>query len=144
MGTPQAPVERLRFEGLRFSYSSWLGMSRPTGYANLQSGSFLLETSPIRPADAWQSCGRGCVEFESVRQKWNQMPAAVQVSATRDVTFERNIFSQLGHIALDEAAIARTVTTDGWNVKRGPHRRSRHAGLQLAPDASPDARKAAS
>ncbi len=99
-GTPDAPVERLRFEGLRFSYSSWLGPSRPTGYANQQSGAYLLESSPIRPADAWQSCGWGCVEFESMRQKWNQMPAAVQLSAARDVRFDRNIFSQLGQIAL--------------------------------------------
>lgn len=99
-GTPDKPVERLRFEGLRFSYSSWLGPSRPTGYANQQSGSFLLETSPIRPADAWKSCGWGCVEFESMRQKWHQMPAAVQLSAARDIRFERNQFSQLGQIAL--------------------------------------------
>lgn len=99
-GTPAAPVERLRFEGLRFSHSSWLGPSRPTGYANQQSGSFLLETSPIRPAEAWKTCGWGCVEFESMRQKWNQMPAAVQVSAARDIVFERNQFSQLGQIGL--------------------------------------------
>lgn len=38
-------------------------------------------------------------------------------------------------IVLDEAAIARTATTHGWNVKGGPHRRPRSAGLQLAPDA---------
>jgi len=82
-GTPEAPVERLHFEGLRFSHTSWLGPSRPTGYANQQSGAFLYETSPIRPADAWQSCGWGCTEFESMRQKWHQMPAAVQVSAAR-------------------------------------------------------------
>lgn len=99
-GTPDAPVERLRFEGLRFSHSSWLGPSRPTGYANQQSGSFLFETSPVRPADAWKTCGWGCVEFESMRQKWHQMPAAVQVSAARDIVFERNQFSQLGQIGL--------------------------------------------
>jgi len=99
-GTPDAPVERLRFEGLRFSHTSWLGPSRDTGYANQQSGAFLFETSPIRPADAWESCGWGCVEFESMRQKWHQMPAAVQVAAARDVTFSGNTFSQLGQIAL--------------------------------------------
>lgn len=99
-GTPAIPVERLRFEGLRFSHSSWLGPSRPTGYANQQSGSFLLETSPIRPAEAWKTCGWGCVEFESMRQKCNQMPATVQLSATRDIVFERNQFSQLGQIGL--------------------------------------------
>ncbi|WP_336969201.1 right-handed parallel beta-helix repeat-containing protein [Sphingobium aromaticiconvertens] len=99
-GTTDQPVERLRFEGLRFSYTSWLGPSRPTGYANQQSGSFLLETTPIRPKDAWTSCGWGCVEFESMRQKWNQMPAAVQVSAARDIRFTGNHFSQLGQVAL--------------------------------------------
>ncbi|AHE53458.1 right-handed parallel beta-helix repeat-containing protein [Sphingomonas sanxanigenens] len=99
-GTPAAPVEKLSFKGLRFSYSSWLGPSKPTGYANQQSGAFLYETSPIRPKDAWESCGWGCVEFESMRQRWHQMPAAVQVSAARDITFERNHFTQLGQIGL--------------------------------------------
>ena len=99
-GTPAQPVERLTFRGLRFSYTSWLGPSLSTGYANQQSGAFLSDVSPIRPADAWESCGWGCVEFESMRQKWHQMPAAVQVAAARDVTFEGNRFTQLGQIAL--------------------------------------------
>jgi hypothetical protein len=99
-GTPERPVERLKFRGLRFSHSSWLGASRPSGYANQQSGSFLGEVSPIRPADAWEKCGWGCVEFESMRQRWSQMPAAVQVSAARDVVLEGNSFTQLGQIAL--------------------------------------------
>jgi hypothetical protein len=99
-GTPAKPIERLTFRGLRFSHSSWLGPSRPTGYANQQSGSFLSEVSPIRPADAFKTCGWGCVEFESMRQRWHQMPAAVQVAAARDILFERNAFTQLGQIAL--------------------------------------------
>ncbi len=99
-GTPVSPVERLTFRGLRFSYSSWLGASRATGYANQQSGAFLADTSPIRPADAGESCGWGCVAFESMRQRWHQMPAAVQVAAARDVTFEGNRFTQLGQIGL--------------------------------------------
>jgi hypothetical protein len=99
-GTPAAPVGRLAFRGLRFSYTSWMGPSQPTGYANQQSGAFLSEVSPIRPKAAWQSCGWGCVEFESMRQRWNQMPAAVQVAAARDVTFENNRFTQIGQIAL--------------------------------------------
>lgn len=99
-GTPEKPIERLTFRGLRFSYTSWLGPSHPTGYANQQSGAFLAEVSPIRPADAYLNCGWGCVEFESMRQRWNQMPAAVQVSAARDIVFENNKFTQLGQIAL--------------------------------------------
>jgi hypothetical protein len=99
-GTARAPVRDLTFEGLRFSYSSWMGPSEPTGYANQQSGAFLKETSPLRPADAWTSCGWGCPEFESMRQKWSQIPAAVQVAAAQDVVFTGNQFSQLGQIGL--------------------------------------------
>ncbi|RYD67360.1 MAG: right-handed parallel beta-helix repeat-containing protein [Sphingomonadales bacterium] len=99
-GTPDAPIERISFRGITFAHSSWLGASQPTGYANQQSGAFLKDVSPIRPKDAWEKCGWGCVEFESMRLKWHQMPAAVQVSAARDVTFEGNHFNQLGQIAL--------------------------------------------
>lgn len=99
-GTPAAPVERLTFRGLTFAHTSWMGPSKPTGYANQQSGAYLSDVSPIRPKDAWDKCGWGCVEFESMRLKWHQMPAAVQVSAARDVSFEGNHFTQLGQIAL--------------------------------------------
>ncbi|HEV7288090.1 right-handed parallel beta-helix repeat-containing protein [Sphingomonas sp.] len=99
-GTPDAPIERISFRGITFAHSSWLGASQPTGYANQQSGAYLKDVSPIRPKDAWSTCGWGCVEFESMRLKWHQMPAAVQVSAARDVTFEGNHFNQLGQIAL--------------------------------------------
>ncbi|MDR6531122.1 hypothetical protein J2800_001864 [Caulobacter rhizosphaerae] len=99
-GTPQAPVRNLTFQGLRFSYTSWMGPSEPTGYANQQSGAFLKDPSPIRPADGWAKCGWGCPEFESMRQKWSQIPAAVQVAAARNIVFEDNQFSQLGQVAL--------------------------------------------
>jgi hypothetical protein len=99
-GTPAAPIERLSFRGITFAHSSWMGPGKPTGYANQQSGSYLSDPSPIRPKDAAEKCGWGCVEFESMRQKWHQIPAAVQVAAARDVRFEGNTFTQLGQIAL--------------------------------------------
>jgi hypothetical protein len=99
-GTPDKPVEKLNFRGLQFSHTSWLGPSRNTGYANQQSGAYLSDESPLHPEDAWEKCGWGCVEFESMRLKWHQIPAAVQVSAARDIVFEGNVFSQLGQIGL--------------------------------------------
>jgi hypothetical protein len=99
-GSAKTPVRNMTFEGLRFSYTSWMGPSEPTGYANQQSGAFLKDTSPLRPADAWTSCGWGCPEFESMRQKWSQIPAAVQVAAAQDIVFTGNQFSQLGQIGL--------------------------------------------
>lgn len=99
-GTLDNPVQNLAFEGLRFSYTSWTGPSSPTGYASQQSGAYLKDLSPVRPADAFKTCGWGCPEFETMRQKWSQMPAAVQISAARNIRFEGNAFSQLGQIAL--------------------------------------------
>lgn len=99
-GTPEAPIRNLSFSGLRFSYTSWMGPSESTGYANQQSGAFLKDVSSIRPADAWSSCGWGCPEFESMRQLWHQIPAAVQVAAAHNIVFENNHFTQLGQIAL--------------------------------------------
>ncbi len=99
-GTPSEPIRNLTFSGLRFSYTSWMGPSEPTGYANQQSGSFLKDLSPIRPADAWSECGWGCPEFESMRQFWHQIPAAVQVAAAQNIIFENNHFTQLGQIGL--------------------------------------------
>jgi hypothetical protein len=99
-GAAKAPVRNMTFQGLRFSYTSWMGPSEPTGYANQQSGAFLKDASPIRPADAWSKCGWGCLEFESMRQKWSQIPAAVQVAAAQDIVFQDNQFSQLGQIGL--------------------------------------------
>ncbi len=99
-GTLDHPVQNLTFKGLRFSYTSWTDPSQATGYPSQQSGAYLKEVAAQRPADAYKTCGWGCPEFEAMRQKWNQMPAAVQVSAARNVRFEGNQFSQLGQIGL--------------------------------------------
>jgi hypothetical protein len=99
-GTYERPLRDLSFRGIRFSYTSWMGPSSNEGYAAQQSGAFLTGVSPARPKDAIQSCRWGCVEFETRRNDWQQMPAAVQVSAAERVVFDRVIFAHLGQIAL--------------------------------------------
>ena len=99
-GSYGRPVRNLEFRGLRFSYTSWLGASKATGYASQQSGAYLRGVSPVRPTDAFKSCGQGCPELESMRMLWDQMTAAIQVSAAENIVFDHNIFSQLGQIAL--------------------------------------------
>jgi hypothetical protein len=42
----------------------------------------------------------GCIEFETRRNDWSQMPAAVQVSAAERVVFDQDVFAHLGQIAL--------------------------------------------
>ena len=99
-GSYARPVRDLCFEGLRFSYTSWLGPSTADGYANQQSGAFLKGPLDLRPADALETCSWGCPEFESLRNEWSQIPAAVQVSAAERITFRRNVFAHLGQIGL--------------------------------------------
>lgn len=123
-GTLDQPVRNLEFQGLRFSHTSWMGPSLATGYANQQSGSYLKEVSPLRPTDAYEHCGWGCPEFESMRQKWHQIPGAVQVSAAQNIVFRGNVFSQLGQIGLgigndDNAHLTGVgLATDGVQVLR--------------------------
>jgi hypothetical protein len=99
-GSYLQPVRDLTFEGLRFSHTSWLGPSTADGYANQQSGAFLAGPLDLRPADALETCSWGCPEFETLRNEWNQIPAAVQVSAAERITFRRNVFAHLGQIGL--------------------------------------------
>ena len=94
------PVADLSFRGLRFAHTSWLGPLEETGYANQQSGSFISDVSPVYPKDSLTSCGWGCPQFETMRNEWSQLPAAVQVSRAGRITFEGNVFAHLGQFAL--------------------------------------------
>lgn len=99
-GTHELPVTDLVFQGIRFSYTSWMGPATRDGYANQQSGAFLVGSVERRPVDALSTCWWGCPGFETTRDEWHQIPSAVQVSAAQRITFRRNIFAHLGQIAL--------------------------------------------
>ncbi|MBK3563858.1 DUF1349 domain-containing protein [Streptomyces sp. MBT62] len=97
-GTYASPATHIAFSGLQFSGTSWLD---PTtgGYASQQTGAYLSGTWD-RPSDALTSCQSGCQLFEATRPHWNQMPAAVQVSAADHITFTGNRFTLLGQDGL--------------------------------------------
>ncbi|HVI98992.1 MAG TPA: right-handed parallel beta-helix repeat-containing protein [Sphingomonas sp.] len=99
-GNYAQPVRDITFKGLRFSYTSWMGPSTEQGYANQQSGAFLAGPLTARPADALTTCSWGCPGFETRRNEWSQIPAAVQVSAAQRIAFEGNVFAHLGQVAL--------------------------------------------
>ncbi|HEY5759412.1 MAG TPA: hypothetical protein VIU34_26495 [Steroidobacter sp.] len=99
-GSYERPVRDLTFKGIRFSYSSWMGPSSPEGYADQQSGAYLTGVTPGRPNDAFKSCVWGCRAFETRRNDWSQIPAAVQVSAAERIVFDQVVFAHLGQIGL--------------------------------------------
>ena len=99
-GTPERPVQDLVISGLQFSFTSWLGPSSPEGYANQQSGTFLTGRAAAYPANVLEVCRTGCRAFETVRNTWRQMPAAVQIAAAQHVVVDGNVFAHLGQYAL--------------------------------------------
>lgn len=99
-GSYDRPVTDLAFRGLSFRHTSWLGASSAEGYASQQSGSYLAGLVPGYPEDPIRDCSDGCWAFETMRNKWRQQPAAVQVAAAVRVTFDAAEFTQLGQIAL--------------------------------------------
>ncbi|MHA7247805.1 right-handed parallel beta-helix repeat-containing protein [Arthrobacter tecti] len=98
-GTYDNPVEGLSFKGIQFSHTTWMRPSSEYGYADQQSGAHIVgKYSP--PANYLETCQDGCVEFEETRNEWWQIPAAVQVSAASNITFDGNLFDQLGSVGL--------------------------------------------
>ncbi|MBD8736672.1 right-handed parallel beta-helix repeat-containing protein [Sphingomonas sp. CFBP 13706] len=143
-GSYDRPIADLSFSGISFRHTSWLGASTAEGYASQQSGSYLAGVVPGYPADPITTCSWGCWAFETMRNRWRQQPAAVQVAAAVRVVFEQTEFAQLGQIAL---GIGNNPEANGSGVGYGAAgvevRRSRFSDLAggaimvggIAPDA---------
>ncbi len=98
-GSYANPVHNIAFQGVAFEHTTWLTPSSSIGYADQQSGTFLA-VAYNQPSDFLTSCQSGCRLFEATRQSWNQVPAAVQVSAANGITFQGDTFTHLGQVAL--------------------------------------------
>jgi hypothetical protein len=93
-GDPYAqPAHDLVFSGLTFSHTSWL-QPNTDGLADQQTGGFLVGPRSNYPG------GGQTPAFEAARPRWWQMPAAVQVSAAKNISFVRDRFVDLGEVAL--------------------------------------------
>ncbi|HVV49989.1 MAG TPA: hypothetical protein VHO06_10045, partial [Polyangia bacterium] len=93
-GDPYAqPAHDLVFSGLTFSHTSWLEPNTD-GLADQQTGGFL-----VGPRSSYPGGGQAAV-FEASRPRWLQMPAAVQVSAAKNISFVRDRFVDLGEVGL--------------------------------------------
>jgi hypothetical protein len=93
-GDPYAqPAHDLVFSGLTFSHTSWLEPNTD-GFADQQTGGFLIGPRSNFPG------GGQTPAFEAARPRWLQMPAAVQVSAAKNISFVRDRFVDLGEVGL--------------------------------------------
>ncbi|MFD9739849.1 discoidin domain-containing protein [Umezawaea sp. NPDC059074] len=76
------PVKDIGFEGLTFSYSTWLAPSGPDGMVEGQAGFRIVGTD--NPT------------FDSTRFEWVKTPGAVNVDLGRGISFTGNTFTHLG------------------------------------------------
>jgi hypothetical protein len=98
-GSYSSPAHDITVDGISFQHTTWLQPSTSVGYADQQSGAFLGRTF-TQPSDFMTSCQSGCQLFEAARNSWSQVPAAVQVSAARGITFTGDTFAHLGQVGL--------------------------------------------
>ncbi|MGW1055700.1 RICIN domain-containing protein [Streptomyces sp. NPDC002521] len=142
-GSYSSPPTGLRFSGIRFTGTSWLGPSGSDGYADQQSGAHITGAYAV-PANWLSTCKSGCPQFEATRNHWAQMPAAVRVSAAGDITFSGDMFSELGQAGLgvgnDDVATASGtgLGADGITVTGNTFTDDAGSGIQVGgiqPDA---------
>ncbi|MEV4620663.1 RICIN domain-containing protein [Asanoa sp. NPDC049573] len=96
-GSYDAPAHHIAFGGIAFTGTSWLGASSSQGYADQQTGAYITGNWSW---PSFSSCHNGCPQFEATRPNWQQMPAAVQVSAANNITFSDSQFVNLGQTAI--------------------------------------------
>ena len=98
-GSYASPVSGLSFSNMTFSGATWLGPSGSNGYADQQNGAH-IDGAWQMPSNWLSTCSSGCQLFEAVRNHWDQIPAAVQVSAASNITFSGDTFTDLGEVGL--------------------------------------------
>jgi hypothetical protein len=98
-GTYTHPVHDIAIQNIAFQHTTWLRPSTDIGYADQQNGAFIPKAYP-QPENVITSCRSGCPLFEATRNEWDQVPAAVQVSAARRISFTGDTFAHLGQVGL--------------------------------------------
>lgn len=105
-GDPYAqPAHDLTFTGLTFSYTSWLHPNTSDGFADAQTGGYVVGPRSNFPG------GGQSPAYEATRPHWSQMPAAVQVSDAYNISFVGDRFVALGSMALGIGNDANAHTT---------------------------------
>ena len=86
-GTVANPVSNVSFQGITFSYSTWLAPSSSDGMVEGQAG--------------FRIVGSNNPTFDSTRLNWVKTPGAVNVSYGHGVSFDGNTFTHLGAVGLN-------------------------------------------
>jgi hypothetical protein len=112
--TAASPLHDVTFEGIDFSYATWLQPSGNDGFVEMQANFTLTGPGASKGQGLCKySVPEGTCPFGS----WTRPPAAVDLTGTRNVDFVRNTFQHLGgaglglqHGVLNDLVQGNTVT----------------------------------
>lgn len=106
-GTPDNPVKDVTFEGITFSYATWM---RPSisGHAPLQAGMYMTEAYKLRPKMI-----RPNGDYKLDNQGWVGRPAAaVSLNCAENVSFTKCSFEHNASTGLDYYTYIKGGTVD--------------------------------
>ncbi|MDX6263613.1 MAG: hypothetical protein QOH84_5301 [Kribbellaceae bacterium] len=102
-GSITDPVQNVQFDGITFSYSTWLAPSSDDGMVEGQAG--------------FRINGTGWRDFDASRLYWEKTPGAVNVGYSRNISFTGNTFTHLGAVGLNLNTGSQGTTIKG-NIVR--------------------------
>lgn len=111
-GTPDNPVKNVSFEGVTFSYATWM---RPSisGHAPLQAGMFMTEAYKLRPKQV-----RPNGDHKLDNQGWVGRPAAaVSVNCAEDVSFRKCTFEHCASTGVEFVEYTKGGSISRCNVR---------------------------
>ncbi len=81
-GTAAQPLQHVIFQGIQFSYATWLGASGPNGFSEVQANYLVWGTAgPTAANDTFA---------------WYQIPANVSLTYDQNIQFKSDVFVHLG------------------------------------------------
>ncbi|MBM6673414.1 right-handed parallel beta-helix repeat-containing protein [Marseilla massiliensis] len=106
-GTPDEPVKDVTFEGITFSYATWMRPS-VSGHAPLQAGMYMTEAYKLRP-----KMDRPNGDHKLDNQGWvGRPPAAVSLNCAENVSFTKCTFEHNASTGLDYHLYIKGGTVD--------------------------------
>jgi len=113
-GTPDSPVHDITFQGLQFSYATWLQPSSGEGFSEIQANYTLTGAGANLTEGLCQLVPNGTCPFGA----WTKAPGNLSFAYDRSIQFVDDAFVHLGAAGLDlgdgsqSATVRRSVFTD--------------------------------
>ncbi len=95
--TPEDPIHDLVFEGIQFSYATWLFPSTPEGFPEIQANYLVTGTEGYAKQGLGDLVPGGTHPFGA----WTKTPGNVRFAYNHNLVFRRDVFAHLGGAGLD-------------------------------------------